>query len=328
MYRAHFRLDESPFSLTPDPRYLFLSERHREALAHLLYGLGQDGGFVQLTGEVGTGKTTLSRSLLEQAPSEVDVALVLNPRQSATELLATICDELGVTYEDAGSVKSLTDGLNRHLLATHAEGRRTVVIIDEAQQLQPDVLEQVRLLTNLETATEKLLKIILIGQPELRDMMARSSLRQLSQRITARYHLAPLSAHETATYVRHRLEVAGCSRPIFTPGALRAVHRWSGGVPRLVNVICDRALLGAYARDREHVTARFVGKAAREVLGSPRGLGLRRWVPWAVGLALLAAGGATALGLGGTGSLLAKVLGGGSPATVPTALPAARGLVE
>ncbi|MBI5442728.1 MAG: AAA family ATPase [Deltaproteobacteria bacterium] len=326
MYRAHFRLEENPFSLTPDPRYLFLSERHREALAHLFYGLGQGGGFVQLTGEVGTGKTTLCRSLLEQAPSEVDVALVLNPRQSASELLATICDELGVEYGADRSIKSLVDVLNRHLLATHAAGRRTVVIIDEAQQLQPDVLEQVRLLTNLETATDKLLKIILIGQPELRDMMARSGLRQLAQRITARYHLAPLSARETATYVRHRLEVAGCSRPIFSPAALRAVHRRSGGVPRLINVICDRALLGAYARDRERVNRWFVGKAAREVLGETRRLGGRRWVPWAIGLALLALG-ATAL-LGGPGALWAKVFPRSSAAGIPASTPAARALVE
>jgi len=268
MYTAYFGLNENPFSLTPDPRFLFMSQRHREALAHLLYGMGEKGGFVLLTGEVGTGKTTLCRSLLDQVPEGVEVALVLNPKQTAFELVASLCDELKISYP-AGteSLKVLIDLLNRHLLDIHAGGRRTVLIIDEAQNLSIDVLEQVRLLTNLETSTRKLLQILLIGQPELQVMMAQPELRQLGQRVTARYHLTPLLSDETAAYVRHRLEVAGCKRQLFTKGSLRMVHSLSGGIPRLINTICDRALLGAYARQLERIDRRLVGKAASEVMG-------------------------------------------------------------
>ena len=202
MYLRHFNLSERPFSITPDPRFLYMSDRHREALAHLLYGLGEGGGFVQLTGEVGTGKTTICRCLLEQVPANVDVALVLNPKVTAEELIATVCDELGVVYPaETHSIKTLTDLLNRHLLDAHARGRRTVLIIDEAQNLSSDVLEQIRLLTNLETATRKLLQIVLIGQPELRSLLAREDMRQLAQRVTARYHLEPL-AQDRADYAK------------------------------------------------------------------------------------------------------------------------------
>ena len=198
MYLEYFNLTERPFSITPDPRFLYMSARHREALAHLLYGLGDGGGFVQLTGEVGTGKTTICRCLLEQIPDNVDLALVLNPKVTAIELIATVCDELGVSYDEKDvSVKSLTDVLNRYLLDAYARGRHTVLIIDEAQNLSADVLEQVRLLTNLETSTQKLLQIILIGQPELRTLLAREDMRQLAQRVTARYHLEPISREET-----------------------------------------------------------------------------------------------------------------------------------
>ena len=210
MYLDYFNLSEQPFAITPDPRFLYMSARHREALAHLLYGLGDAGGFVQLTGEVGTGKTTICRCLLEQVPDNVDVALVLNPKVTAQELLATICDELGIQHPgDDASIRTLIDHLNRHLLDAHARGRRTVLIIDEAQNLSPDVLEQIRLLTNLETATQKLLQIILIGQPELRDQLGRKDMRQLAQRITARYHLEPISGKETSAYIRHRLQICG-----------------------------------------------------------------------------------------------------------------------
>jgi general secretion pathway protein A len=268
MYTAYFGLNENPFSLTPDPRFLFMSQRHREALAHLLYGMGDKGGFVLLTGEVGTGKTTLCRSLLDQVPEGVEVALVLNPKQTALELVASLCDELKIAYPaGTDSLKVLIDLLNRHLLDIHARGRRTVLIIDEAQNLSIDVLEQVRLLTNLETTTRKLLQILLIGQPELQVMMAQPELRQIGQRITARYHLSPLLADETASYVQHRLEVAGCRRRLFTEGSLRLVHRLSGGVPRLINTICDRALLGAYAKQLDRVDRRLVRKAASEVMG-------------------------------------------------------------
>jgi len=268
MYFEFFRLREPPFSLTPDPRFLFMSERHREGLAHLLYGIQQPGGFVQLTGEVGSGKTTLCRCLVRQLPPETDIALILNPRLTVPELLASICDELRIPYPpESKSIKVLVDALNERLLAAHAQRRRTVLVIDEAQNLHPDVLEQIRLLTNLETSQEKLLQIILIGQPELLSILKRKELRQLAQRITARYHLLPLSRRETYGYVRHRLLVAGRSDPIFTSPAMSEVYRLSRGVPRLINVICDRALLGAYARDKQRIGAGIVRRAGRETRG-------------------------------------------------------------
>ena len=294
MYTSYFGLTESPFALTPDPRFLFLSRRHREALAHLLFGMGDKGGFVLLTGEVGTGKTTLCRSLLEQVPEGVEIALVLNPKQTSLELMASICDELKVSYPNpAQSLKVLIDHLNRHLLDIHAKGQRTVVIIDEAQNLGIEVLEQVRLLTNLETTTRKLLQILLIGQPELQGMMARPELRQLGQRITARYHLAPLLPEETAAYIEHRLEVAGCKRPLFTRRTLRLIHRLSGGVPRLINTICDRALLGAYGQKRMVVNRGLARQAAAEVMGKKgliRGSGIRTWALAPLLLILLGTG--------------------------------------
>jgi general secretion pathway protein A len=269
MYTDFFGLHEKPFSITPDPRYLFLSERHGEALAHLVYGVTESGGFIQLTGEVGTGKTTLVRSLLlNRLPDNADVAVVLNPQLSVVEFLATICEELHIEItHNKGSIKALTDALNLHLLKAHAANRRTILVVDEAQNLAPAVLEQVRLLTNLETAKQKLLQIILIGQPELRDLLARNDLRQLAQRITARYHLEPLSREETASYIEHRLKVAGALGEVFDGGAKNEVFRLSQGVPRLINVICDRALLGAYAHESRHVNARLIRLAAAEVKG-------------------------------------------------------------
>jgi general secretion pathway protein A len=287
MYVSFFGLIEKPFSITPDPRYLYLSERHAEALAHLLYGINESGGFIQLTGEVGTGKTTVVRTLLSRVPQHADVAVILNPRVTPVEFLLTICEELGLGLDEAdrNSVKEMVDALNRRLLTAHAEGRRVIVIVDEAQNLSAEVLEQVRLLTNLETATQKLLQIILIGQPELRELLDRTDLRQLAQRITGRYHLNPLIKPETEQYVRHRLRVAGASDEIFTPAALAEVHRVSLGVPRVINVVCDRALLGAYTEDIKKVTPALVRRAAGEVYG-------RRFVPrW---LGWLAAAGAVA----------------------------------
>jgi general secretion pathway protein A len=282
MYRAFFGLNEKPFAITPDPRYLFLSERHAEALAHLLYGITEAGGFIQLTGEVGTGKTTVVRSLLAQTPQHAEIALILNPRMTAPEFLLTICEELGIGVQDSAtdSLKDLVDILSQYLLRAHSAGKRVVLIVDEAQNLAPEVLEQVRLLTNLETNTQKLLQIILIGQPELRDLLDRNELRQLAQRITGRYHLCPLSIAETTAYVRHRLRVAGAISDIFTPGALREVHRLSRGVPRLINVLCDRALLGAYTQDRHQVGAAFVRRGAMEVFGRQM---WPRWLPWSIG---------------------------------------------
>lgn len=290
MYTSFFGLTEKPFAITPDPRYLYLSERHAEALAHLLYGINESGGFIQLTGEVGTGKTTVVRTLLSRVPHHADVAVILNPRVTPVEFLLTICEELGLAIDpaDRDSVKQMVDALNRRLLNAHAEGRRIIVLVDEAQNLSIDVLEQVRLLTNLETPTQKLLQIILIGQPELRELLDRTDLRQLAQRITGRYHLMPLSREETKGYVRHRLKVAGATEDIFTPGALVELHRLSLGIPRVINVACDRALLGAYTQETKKISASLVRRAAGEVYG-------RRffptWLGWAfasLGVAALA----------------------------------------
>ncbi|MFA5939184.1 MAG: AAA family ATPase [Sinimarinibacterium sp.] len=267
MYTEYFQLREMPFSITPDPAYLYLSPRHQEALGHLLYGTGQYGGFVQLTGEVGTGKTTIIRSLLDQKLPDVNVAMIHNPRQSEQEFVQSICDELHVVYPQPVSLKTLVDALNEHLLRTHAAGRRTVLIIDEAQNLEPAVLEQVRLLTNLETAKAKLLRIMLVGQPELSALLSRADLRQLSSRISARYHLTPLSAQETREYIEHRLRIAGTRTDIFTPAAVELIHRQARGVPRLINIICDRALLGAFSGRMRKVTTAIARKAAREAIG-------------------------------------------------------------
>lgn len=269
MYLNYFGLKEPSFSIAPDPEFLYLSQQHREALAHLLYGAGESGGFVLLTGEVGTGKTTVCRAFLEQLPPEVDVALVLNPAVTGYELLRTICDEFRIPVSvDERSTKTLIDRLNQYLLAAHAKGRRPVLMIDEAQNLRPRVLEQVRLLTNLETNKQKLLQIFLVGQPELRRLIDSEALRQLSQRITARFHLGPLTSKETAAYVRHRLAVAGVDRPLFTRRALRRVQALTGGVPRLINLLCDRALLGACVGRHLQVTPRILNRAAKELRGA------------------------------------------------------------
>ncbi|MBU4229422.1 MAG: ExeA family protein [Desulfurivibrionaceae bacterium] len=267
MYTSYFGLNEIPFSIAPDPLYLYMSEQHREALAHLQYGIKRDGGFVLLTGEVGAGKTTLCRSLLEQLPEGVDVAFVLNPKVSAIELLETICDELRIDRGKQGSIKNLVDRLNTYLLEANARGRKTVLFIDEAQNLSLDVLEQLRLLTNLETNRYKLLQIVLLGQPELLSILNRQEMRQFSQRITARYHLGPLDAKEMDSYVRHRLEIAGCDRLLFPEPLSKTLWHLSGGIPRLINLICDRALLGAYTLNRPQVNRRILRQAAREVLG-------------------------------------------------------------
>ncbi len=293
MYTSFFGLHEKPFAITPDPRYLYLSERHAEALAHLLYGINEAGGFIQLTGEVGTGKTTVIRSLLEQLPGHAEVALILNPRVTPAEFLLTICEELHLPVAEAGrdSTKALMDLLGHYLLEAHARGRRVVLIVDEAQNLSAQTLEQVRLLTNLETATTKLLQIILIGQEELRTLLSQPELRQLAQRITGRYHLSPLSPAETAGYVKHRMRVAGSTTETFTPGALKEIHRVSGGIPRVINVTCDRALLGAFTREEHRVGAVFVRQAAAEVYGRPVPAPWVRWATFgAVGAALLLVG--------------------------------------
>lgn len=288
MYTEFFGLHEKPFAITPDPRYLYMSARHTDALAHLIYGISESGGFIQLTGEVGTGKTTLIRSLLDQLPAKADIALILSPQQSTLEFLQTIAEELGCLLPRNPTVKAIIDNLNSHLLRVHAAGRRVVLIVDEAQTLSPELLEQVRLLTNLETAKQKLLQIILIGQPELRELLDRPEMRQIAQRITGRYHLEPLRRDDAAAYVRHRLRVAGAQSDVFTPGAIRTLFKRGRGIPRLINVIADRALLAAYTQDKRSVDAKLVALAASEVFGARRH---RAWWPFAAvtaGLALFA----------------------------------------
>ncbi|VAW84130.1 General secretion pathway protein A [hydrothermal vent metagenome] len=268
MYSDYFGLSAPPFAITPDPRYLFMSKRHQEALAHLIFGIKEGGGFVQLTGEVGTGKTTLIRALLEQLDKNVDVALILNPRLTAFEFVASLCDDLHIVYPlGTSSMKVLVGHLNDFLLQAHAQGRRVILIVDEAQNFQADVLEQIRLLTNLETSQQKLLQIILVGQPELRDLLSTVNMRQLAQRVTARYHLIAMTREESKGYIQHRLRVAGASHPLFSDGAINQITKLSKGVPRLINILCDRALLGAYAKGVYQVKASFVKHAAREVGG-------------------------------------------------------------
>lgn len=282
MYTEFFGLNEKPFSISPDPRYLYLSQRHADALAHLIYGISESGGFIQLTGEVGTGKTTLIRSLLEQLPDRAEIALILNPQLSTKEFLQSICGELRIPPPSERTVKGYIDALNSRLLAANAEGLRIVLIVDEAQTLSPELLEQVRLLTNLETAKKKLLQIILIGQPELKQLLDRPEMRQIAQRVTGRYHLEPLSLEDTAVYIKHRMKVAGAQARIFTPRAMRLIYRLSGGIPRLINVVADRALLAAYAKEQTSINGRLIKQAAAEVFGKSRS---RPWWPWAAAAA-------------------------------------------
>ena len=325
MYAPFFGLSQEPFSIAPDPRFLFMSEMHREALAHLLYGLGGGGGgggggFVLLTGEIGAGKTTVCRAFLEQLPAHCAVAYIFNPRLTAVELLQAVCDEFAIATPatPAGaSLKHLVDALNAFLLQAHAQGRQGVLIIDEAQSLSADVLEQLRLLTNLETAERKLLQIVLIGQPELRTMLARPELEQLAQRVIARYHLPALDRAQTVQYVLHRWAVAGARRadggavPLpFEPAALRLVHRLTRGVPRRINVLCDRALLGAYAQGCVTVNAATLRQAAREAFGDPPRSRQPHWVPLAV---------AGVLSIGGLGGWWAATWQSSGAPRMPTA---------
>ena len=277
MYLRYFGFEDYPFAVTPDPAFLYLSESHREALAHLLYGAGEHGGFVSLIGEVGTGKTTLIRAVLDSELADLDIALCWNPQLEVREFVASICDELGVINgrDPMASLKSLTDRLNAHLLKAHAANRRTVLIVDEAQNLSRDVLEQLRLLTNLETHRHKLLRIILVGQPELGDLLARHDLRQLSQRITARFVLKPLNTAETRAYVQHRLACANGPQHLFTSTATVGLRAVTGGVPRLINMVCERALMGAYAHNHSQIGVATVLRAAYECL-PPRYLRLIR----------------------------------------------------
>ena len=297
MYNDYFGFREPPFSIAPDPRYLYMTAQHREALAHLVYGLNSDGGCILLTGEVGTGKTTICRCLLEQIPEQAHVALLLNPKVSEIELLETICDELKIPYPESGnSVKTYTDLIYQFLIESHRNNEKTVLIIDEAQNLSAPVLEQLRLLTNLETHQRKLLQIIILGQPELLDILASPEMRQLAQRITARYHLQPLDREEVRAYINHRLAVAGQNIQLFPDESVRLLYRLSNGVPRLINILCDRALLGAYVENRPAAAPSIVKKAASEVFGELKNVErkkqTRRWLlpaGLAAGLAIVLA---------------------------------------
>ncbi len=288
MYKQYFGFSDTPFSIAPDPRYLYLSDRHREALAHLIYGVGDQGGFVLLTGEVGTGKTTICRSLLQQLPPKTDVAYIVNPKQTINQLLISITTDFGIFFDEDDTSKDLIDHLNRYLLRSHAEGRNAVLIIDEAQNLSVEVLEQLRLLTNLETNEKKLLQLVLLGQPELNDLLARKELRQLEQRVTARFHLKPLSKTEVAHYIEHRLSVAGSREQLFSPSAITKIYKASEGIPRLINKICDRCLLGIYSLDQSQVSRKIVVSAVKE-LSSNTSLSIKpRYTKW-LAVALLVA---------------------------------------
>lgn len=270
MYIQFFRLTSVPFSISPDPRYLFMSAQYHEALAHLVYGADSGGGVVVLTGEIGTGKTTICRCFLEQIPANCNVAYIFNPKLNVPELLQTICEEFRValpsSQADESGVKVYVDALNRYLLDAHANGRNNVLIIDEAQNLSADVLEQLRLLTNLETNDRKLLQIMLIGQPELRAMLARPELEQLAQRVVARCHLTALSEQETASYIQHRLSASGlCTASPFQQPLMKQIYQITQGVPRRINLLCNRALLAAYAHGKREIDREIIANAAREL---------------------------------------------------------------
>jgi len=267
MYRKYFGMKRSPFSIAPDPRFLYLSEQYRDAIAHLIYGIRSNGGFVLMTGEIGTGKTTIVRRLLHTPHKNIVVAFIIHPALSVVQLLAAICDEFGLSYPRKTSIKELVGIINTFLLDLNARRKKAILIIDEAQNLGHNVLEQIRLLTNLETNERKLLQIILVGQPELRDKLARPELRQLAQRIVARCHLEALSKGDLFRYVDHRLGVAGGKTDLFSQEALNSLYVYSGGIPRLINVVCDRALLGAFVLQKEFVDRATLEKAAGEVLG-------------------------------------------------------------
>lgn len=268
MYLSYFGLSDNPFSIAPNPDYLYMSPRHKEALAHLIFGLRESGGFVMLTGEVGTGKTTVSRKLMQQLPENTQVAMILNPTLSALELLGTICNELGIEYKRKhASLKYFTDQILAKLANNHDHGVNTVLIIDEAQHLLPEVLEQLRLLTNLETNREKLLKVVLIGQPELQQLLKRNELRQLAQRITARYHLLPLSSSEVGAYIGHRLGVANGDISVFSKATIRAAFDITGGIPRVINLLCDRALTLTFTKQMPVVPQHVFIAAAQQILG-------------------------------------------------------------
>ena len=266
MYTAYFGFKENPFNLSPDPRYLFLSPQHREAMNHLLYGIHEKKGFIVITGGIGTGKTTLCRSLLAGLNDSVATALVFNSAMAEIELLETITQEFGIAMgRPRRTRKRYIDKLNEYLLRNFATGRNAVLLIDEAQNLSHAVMEQIRMISNLETEREKLLQIVLVGQPELKDLLAVPSLRQLNERITVRYDLQALDSEHVRRYIEHRLNVAGGGNVIFSRGAYRRIYDQSEGNPRRINAICDRALLIAYTKDHRIIDGRIVREAVRDI---------------------------------------------------------------
>ncbi|WP_196491648.1 ExeA family protein [Photobacterium leiognathi] len=301
MYQDFFGITEAPFSIVPSARFLYLSERHREALTHMLSGLTDGGGFGLLTGEVGTGKTTVLRAMISRLPHQTQVAVILNPALSAHDLLAAICDELGLSYESDASFKQLTDIIYRHLMANHAEGRQTLLLVDEAQHLMPDVLEQLRLLTNLETDSRKLLKVVLIGQPELQQLLQQERLRQLAQRITSRYHLLPLTETEVSEYIHYRLTAVDCLYPVFDASSIKYIAKQTQGIPRLINLVCDKSMQLACQAGTHQVSKQMAVQACEDILSwqvpatasSSRAGGSQRhsslWLPWGVAVAVCSA---------------------------------------
>ena len=273
IYLQYFALKREPFSIVPDPGFLYPSIYHRQAVAHLKYGLDREGGFILLTGEVGTGKTTLTRTMIKRIPPHVRVAYILNSKLNATDVLASICDELDIQLpadNELSFTKKCIDALNQNLLAAHAEGKKTLIVIEEAQNLTPEVLETLRLLSNLETSTQKLLHILLVGQPELLEILAQKELRQLNQRVVSRFHLSPLDKDDLSNYINHRLHKAGAKRAIFEPASIAALFRLTGGVPRLINLVCHQALVAAYASGKKTVSAKLVRQAAAEILSEKK----------------------------------------------------------
>ena len=317
MYLPFFNLQEPPFNLTPDPRFLYLSAQHEEALSHLLYGIHERKGFIEITGEVGTGKTLLCRALLEQLDDSVSTAMVFNSYLSQSELLQAICRDFGLRA-DMDSRAELVDQLNAYLLSEFGAGRNAVVVIDEAQNLEPVVLEQLRLLSNLETADGKLLQIVLVGQPELRDKLSLPGMRQLNQRIAVRFYLKALSSADSSRYIMHRLQIAGAGTGIrFTPRAMKLIYRYSGGLPRRVNLLCDRSLLTAFVKETRHVDGAVVRRSARELDGGPQTVGGRGQATRLLGrLALAGLGVCALLGLATSAWLLPGVRAGSTPRTV------------
>jgi general secretion pathway protein A len=287
LYLKHFGLTREPFSIVPDPGFLYPSVYHRQAVAHLKYGLDREGGFILLTGEVGTGKTTLTRTMLKRLPAHVRVAYILNSKLKTTDVLASICHELAIELPESSGLsfsKICIDALNQNLLQAHAEGKKTLIVIEEAQNLTAEVLETLRLLSNLETYSHKLLHILLVGQPELLAILAQKELRQLNQRVVSRFHLLPIDKEDLANYVNHRLHRAGAKGPIFDRASIHTLFKLTDGVPRLVNLICQHALLAAYSNESKQVTSGLVKQAAVESLGgvnTPRQQS-QAWRYWAL----------------------------------------------